>query len=185
MDNNSKKQLLTKETIEKQLKKETVKNPYSNSGCLFTFGGAIIGLGCILLFWMVSSDRSKLAAILCDFAVILLGCWPIWKAIKIYRYAKNNKNLFESNSYRIVKSNCVKIKKEHISEETGPDHYWYSCDLENGGYASFILNEIEQQESGDPVDIGTPVFTVYLGEIPKLYYSGKQYVLSSELVVEE
>lgn len=185
METDNRKQLITKETIEKQLKKKKVKNPRSNSGCLFTFGGAIVGFCSMFLFWMLSSKRAELAPVLCIVGAILLGCWPIWKAIKIQRYLKNNKTLLESNSYRIVKSNCIKIKKEREAEETGPDHYCYSCDLDNGEYAIFVVDEFTQQETGDPVDIGTPVYTVYLGEIPELYYSGKQYELSSDLAVEE
>lgn len=183
-ETSSGKSLITQETIEKQLKKKTVKSPNSNSGCLFTFGGAVVGFGCMLLFWVLSSGRTEIAAILCFVGVILLGCWPIWKAIKIRGYAQSNKALLAINSYRIVKSNCVKIHKERETEETGPDLYCYSCDLANGEYAVFVIDEFEQQETGDPVEIGTPVYTVYLGDIPKLYYSGKQYELSSDLIVE-
>lgn len=179
------KSLITKDAIEKQLKKKTVKSPSSNSGCLFTFGGSVVGFGCMLLYWVLSSGRIEIAAILCFVGVILLGCWPIWKAAKIQRHAKSNKSLLESSNYRIVKSECVRIKKERESEETGPDLYCYSCDLANGEYAVFVIDEFEQQETGDPVEIGTPVYTVFLDDIPQLYYSGKQYKFSSDLKVEE
>ena len=183
-ETSSGKSLITKETIDKQLKKNAIKNPRSNSGCLFTFGGAIVVFCGMILFWMLSSPKVKLAPVLCIIGAIVLGCWPIWKAVKIQQYVNKNKALLKSASYRIVKSKCVKVKKERESEETGPDLYCYSCDLANGEYAVFVIDEFEQQETGDPVEIGTPVYTVYLGDTPKLYYSGKQYELSSDLIVE-
>lgn len=185
MESNSKKKLITKATIEKQLKKDTVKTPRSNSGCLITFGGAIIGFCGTILYWMLSTDRAKIGPILCIVGAMLLGCWPIWEAGKYRKRSKSNKALLEINQYRIVKSKCVRVHKEREAEESGPDLLSYTCDLENGEYAVFVEDEITQQDAGDPVEVGTPVYTVYLGEIPRLYYSGKQCELASDLIIEE
>ena len=139
--------VLTKEKIEKELKKRTVKNPSSNGGCLLIFGSVIICVALWFLFVVLSSNEHNkliIAGLLCS--MILIGCWPLVRSIKSYKYAKKNKMLLNSNCYRIVKSNCVKTKKELRAEETGPDYYWYTCDMENGGYTSFVLDEISQKK---------------------------------------
>ena len=176
------KKMLTKELIEKQLYKNTVKNPGSNCGCLFVFGFGIIVPAVWFLFTVLFSDENNKSIIVSLLAfIILIACWPIAHAIKLYKYSKQNKELLQNDTYRIEKSKCVNITKKLTAEETGPDYYGYTCDLENGKYAVFVLDEISQEKYGDPVDIGTTVYTVYLKDIPKLYFSEKEYTASPEL----
>lgn len=179
------KKILTKEMIEKQLYKNTVKAPSSNYGCLLVFGSVIIVPAVWFLFTVLFSDENNkmiIASLLV--MAVLIGCWPIVRAIKLYKYSKQNKELLHNGAYQIIKSKCVKITKKRSAEETGPDYYGYTCDLENGKYAVFTLDEFSQKKYGDPVDIGTVVYTVYFNNVPKLYFSEKEYTISPELIFD-
>lgn len=188
-----KKKVITKEEIEKQLKKENVKNPRSNGGCFLVVGLLLAVGGLLFLFPFFSGAfdvniPSIIGGGIPTFAAFLIGCWIIYRSIKSFQFAKRQKALLQ-NGYRIVKSNCVKIETSREAQiEGGPDYYHYRCCLENGEIVFVSRDEISQEKNGDPVEIGTPVYLVYInGDIPlhDLYFSGKEYEMSPDLIIEE